>query len=183
MSIQTAGITVQLGPLQVSLSLSIVGTSVNLGLQVERTSDHGLVLQESFVLPLQPSASASAPVRPEPEAEVVEPDSWFERLRRARTAGEFAAQKLAGSIRCVPRTPPLLEFLGSRDRIYIVLRGCRSSPGAGRTTSLQALRARVGVTRSCGDPDPAAVFHGFRSLSEAKEYCLGAGVELPAPFA
>eukprot|EP00438_Fugacium_kawagutii_P011937 Skav228683 [mRNA] locus=scaffold111:87828:94995:- [translate_table: standard] len=91
------------------------------------------------------------------------------RARRAFEAGFWARIVLLGKL-SQPRATPQLDLTPT---VYVVLRA-RSLDSPTHVSSYSDLR------RIIGRVDSEAVYHGFPSLTEARIYCEGAGVQWPA---
>ena len=100
-----------------------------------------------------------------------------ERLERARSAGEFARQKLEGTRSCVPPTPPLSRSCQHiQNRLYVIVRGWCGEHGF---TYSWSTASRILGIRGNLPPPPEVIYHGFPSLVEAQEYWRSAGFTHP----
>ena len=100
------------------------------------------------------------------------------RMERAHEAGMQAARKLAGGIKAVPKTPPLVGG-EVRPRLYVVLRALRpGSEGVYRRWRTSQGRPGAAEAVMVGDaPGAETVYHGFPSVAEARAYVAAAEVE------
>ena len=118
------------------------------------------------------SPSAGAASTPPPAQQVS-----AERLTRAAEAGKHAAQKVAGLLRVVPRTPPLSDE-GAKV-VFVVVRAKPPFTQAGiYYGGFDGVRGYVCSGRGL---QPAAVFHGFSTVAEGLEYWGAATGGLPPP--
>ncbi len=134
-----------------------------------------------------PATAVQAPVPAEegrPAAST--PNNWEARLDRARKAGHYAGEKLAGVRTHVPPTPPLPP--PCKNRYYVVLRARPGAlPESGVWPRYYGGRGTVGAqfmveeTETSGRTHIAeeAIFHGFASRKEVTAYCEGAGRAVP----
>lgn len=96
--------------------------------------------------------------------------SGADRVRRAWVAGQWARAVLAGRAGSPNRT----EQLGVRSRVYVVLR----APGLSAPTVVTSSAEYFKLVGRLQDSD--SLSHSFPSETEARAYCLGAGIPLPA---
>ena len=90
-----------------------------------------------------------------------------ERLRRARTAGLFAARKARGEIERVPATPQVTGPAADK-RLFVLIRGLPSLGQGGLAPfRYQQFKGYVEVD---GVIEPSCLFHGFASQAKALEY-------------
>ena len=93
-----------------------------------------------------------------------------ERVKRAWVAGQWAKAVIAGRAASPNRT----EQLGIRSRIYVVLR----APGLSHPQVAHSSAEYFQLVGRLQDSD--SLSHSFPSETEARAYCLGAGVTLPS---
>ena len=92
-----------------------------------------------------------------------------DRARRAWVAGQWAKAVLQGEV----PTPLPTPVLNVKPTCYVVLRSDRL-PGPARYSTYSAFRAAVGPLEGSD-----SVTHSFGSISEARVFCIAAGVDFP----
>ena len=112
-----------------------------------------------------PSASSSAPARaPAPVAESVAE----QQVRRATEAGASAAAVLAGTRRCVAKTPPRPGGV-QKNHFYVIIRSRPPLAYQGIITSWPDCAVWVSGASGAGIA-PQSIFHGFSTKAEALAY-------------
>ncbi len=113
-----------------------------------------------------------------PVVEAVAPQVSEEDLRKAARAGEAARVRLAGAA-ALPWSSTV-----SRRGVKVVFVVCRGSLAGGRGRAVfygEWAEVRGAVCTAAGDIDSGAVFHGFRTTSEARAYWIAAVGDEPWP--